>query len=117
MSYDPIIQLNRHIALLHLLSEAEHEASIRRGILLPMAKYLGRTLREKLWQSKAHMKENRMWVNDIPLEERRYAYSLQGNRKVYEIEQDDLNLHIRMIQWELDKEFYYDEHAVEHEEG
>jgi hypothetical protein len=104
MSFDPTNALNRHIALLTLLREAEREVGARKGILLMSAKVTGRLIASKLRQSKSAMQANKMWVNEIPVADRRYGYTLSGRRDVYEISEEDLALHIGMVMVELERE-------------
>jgi hypothetical protein len=105
MSFDPIIALNRHIALLTLLKEAEREVSERKGIMLMSAKVTGRFISNKLRQSKSVMQANKMWLHEMPIGGRRYGYSFGGRRETYEISEEDLALHIGMVMVELERGF------------
>jgi len=101
---DPILSLQNHIALLTLLQAARDEVIKAKGINLVIAKGLGRLITAKLEQSKAKMRENKMWVQDDPIGERRYRYSLFGRRDEYEIPQADLDHQVRMALTILEQE-------------
>jgi basic membrane lipoprotein Med (substrate-binding protein (PBP1-ABC) superfamily) len=102
--FDPIIALNRHIALLTLLKAAEQEVKELKGIVLKIAKVVGRIVVTKLEQSRASMKANKMWVQDNPIGDRRYQYSLYGRREEYEISTTALKLHTVMMLREMEQE-------------
>lgn len=102
--FDPVIALNKHIALLTLLTEAEQEVKVIKGLVLPIAKMAGRHLRQKLEQSKSTMWENKMRVQDVPISDRQYQYWLFNRREVYEVSPDTVKFHVRMLLTELENE-------------
>lgn len=102
--FDPILLLNRHIALLTLLKSAEQDVKATKGVVLALTKWTGRVIQSKLEESKATMRANKMWVQDIPIGERRYQYSLYGRREVYEIIKTDIELNVGMLLNEMEQE-------------
>jgi len=102
--FDPIISLKSHIALLTILEDAKREVERVKGIPLMAAKALGRMIVAELNKSKASMRANKMCVQDNPIGERRYQYSLFGRRDEYEISQTDLDLHMRMVMEDIERE-------------
>ena len=102
--FDPIICLKRHIAFLTLLKAAVDDVADKRGVELAVSKWTGRALQQKVAQSIATMKDNKMWVQHQPIGERRCQYSLIGSRNVYEISVADLELNTRMIIDEMERE-------------
>ena len=103
--FDPIIFLKSHIALLTILEDAKKEVGRVKGIPLMAAKALGRTITTELEKSREVMRANKMWVQEKPIRERCYQYSLFGRRDEYEISQVDLNLHVGMAMREIDRAF------------
>lgn len=101
--FGPIISLNAHIALLTLVDDAKVEVETSKGIIQLAAKSAGRSIVSMLEKSRETMKENKMWVQDIPIGERRYRYTLFGKREEYEISQDDLDFHRRMMLVSLER--------------
>ncbi|MBW5446514.1 hypothetical protein GE107_10625 [Cohnella sp. CFH 77786] len=102
--FDPIIALNRHIALLSLLKAAGQEVKDSKGIIHSISKVTGRFIIRKLKQSRASMKDNKMWVQDDPIGDGRYQYTLFGRRELYYISETDLKLHTGMMLREMEQE-------------
>ncbi|QMV44481.1 hypothetical protein [Cohnella cholangitidis] len=103
MSFDPIIALNHHVALLRLVEIAKEEVTKCSGINLLAAKYTGRVIVAELDRSRETLRANKMWVADQPTVEGIYRYSMRGQRGEHEISQDDLHLHMRAIMGDLER--------------
>jgi hypothetical protein len=102
--FDPIIALNGHIALLTIIETAKQDLPRMKGLQLLALKGLGRMTTLELEKSKAKMKLNKMWVQEVPLGERRYRYVLNGIGNGYEISQADLDLHLGMTMGEFERQ-------------
>jgi len=103
MSFDPVIALNHHVALLTLVEMAKVEVTKCSGINLLAAKYTGRALVAELDRSRLTMRANKMWVADQPTAERVYRYSISGQRGEHDISQEDLDLHMRAIMGDMER--------------
>jgi hypothetical protein len=95
--FDPILILQSHIALLTLVEDTKKEVESTKGIIQMAAKSLGRSILAELEKSRKSMKANKMWVDEKPLGERRYHYSIYGRREVHEISPEDLDLQRGMM--------------------
>ncbi|SFJ44606.1 hypothetical protein SAMN02799624_04556 [Paenibacillus sp. UNC496MF] len=100
--FDPIILLNLRIALLTALESAEEFVGETKGLTQAIGKIVGKCILSELEKSNQVMKENKMWVNDIPLRGYRYRYLLQGRRGEHEATEADINLHLGIVQRTLE---------------
>jgi hypothetical protein len=105
--FDTIISLKSHIALLTMVKDAKEEVEKAKGkgINLLAAKALGRCVVADLDKSRHKMKANKMWVQDVPIGERLYRYSILGRREEYEISQAELDFYRRMIIGDIEKQY------------
>ncbi|QHT61685.1 hypothetical protein GXP70_18040 [Paenibacillus lycopersici] len=95
--FDPKIALNRHIALLVARDNAAEYVDSTRGLNQAIGKVVGQVITHKLAESKRSMRDNKMWVDEVPIRGMRYQYSFQGRRHEYEASQADIDLHIKMV--------------------
>ncbi|WP_308637732.1 hypothetical protein [Paenibacillus silvisoli] len=105
--FDPIIALNVHVALLKALEKVKDHSESSKGVAQSLIKAVGRIIFEELEKSKRTMRENNMWVNESPVQERRYRYSHFGSSNEYVISNEELELHfgivMRTLQHKIDK--------------
>ncbi|QHW30334.1 hypothetical protein GZH47_05400 [Paenibacillus rhizovicinus] len=95
--FDPIISLNVHIALLTARDQALKPFEESKGLVKEFARIVGQTIQHELEKSRQNMKHNKMWVDDVPVRERRYRYAHLGHRSEYEISRDDLRQHLGIV--------------------
>ena len=95
--YDPIIALNVHIALLTARDQALKQFDESKGLVKEVSRIVGQAVQREIEKSRQNMKANKMWVEDIPVHERRYRYAHLGHRSEYEISRDDLRLHLGIV--------------------
>ncbi len=94
--FDPIIQLNHHIALLHLKSMAVEEMGKFAGMTRSFIKVMGQLIMQELQKSKETMQVNKMWVAEQPLPDGRYRYSCMGRTGIHEVTEETIEHYKRM---------------------
>ncbi|MFC5402320.1 hypothetical protein [Cohnella soli] len=87
--------IQSHLALLTMVEDMlqEVEDLKGRGLFLIIAKGLGRSIVAELQRILTEMRENKLWVFDIPIAEHRYRYSLYGKHEEIEISPDELEFY------------------------
>ncbi|QYR20788.1 hypothetical protein KZ483_24010 [Paenibacillus sp. sptzw28] len=95
--FDPMISLKTHIALLKMFDEAEYLVKESKGLTSAIGKIVGQLIVSELARSRKSMKHNKIWVNENPISEHRYQYSLQRRRDEFEISDSELNLYLTMV--------------------
>ncbi len=94
--FDPIIQLNHHIALLKLKEMAVEEMGKFAGMTRSFIKVMGQLIMQEIQKSKDAMRVNKMWIADQPQPDGRYRYSFMGRAGAHEVTEETLEHHKRM---------------------
>lgn len=94
--FDPIIQLNHHIALLNLKEMAVEEMGKFKGMTRSFVKIMGQLIMQELQKSKESMRANKMWIAEQPLPDGRYRYSFMGRAGTHEVTDETLEHYKRM---------------------
>jgi len=104
MSFDPIIAVNRHIALLTARDKLKEEMDAHTGLIRAAAQGVGRMVMMELEKSKQFMRANQAWIAEQPVGERRYRYGHLRYRGEHEISQEDLDQYIRIAMSKIERE-------------
>lgn len=94
--FDPIIQLNHHIALLRLKDMAAEEMGKFAGMTRSFIKVMGQLIMQEIQKSKEAMQVNKMWIAEQPLPDGSYRYSCRGHVGTLEVNTETLEQYKRM---------------------